>query len=79
MIGSSIFDHSTEETREELRRLFAKWNETHATNISMHVQLMTKNGEAVDVMQTVHTQVYRLFRHKIVHNSAKLRLVVGGT
>ena len=27
----------------------------------------------------VHTQVYRLFRHKIAHNSAKLRLVVGGT
>ena len=33
---------------------------------------------AIKTLPHVHTQVYRLFRHKIAHNSVKLRLVVGG-
>ncbi len=55
-IGSSVFDHSTSETREELRALFAKWRETYSTSVSMHVQLVTKSGEAVNVIRTLRNR-----------------------
>ena len=53
VMGSSILDHSPEKTCVELRFLLEEWKTAPATHISRQIQLKTKTGEVVDVVQTV--------------------------
>ena len=53
VVDSSIFEHATDATREDLRARFAIWQKTHMTNVSFKIQLKTKSGEAVDVVRSL--------------------------
>ena len=53
VVGSSILDHATDQTRTELEKMFDDWKKTHATNISYKIQLKRRNGTVIDVVRTV--------------------------
>lgn len=52
VIGISLFDHSPEELRENLKRDFAYWKKTCITNVIAGISLVTKSGERIDAIRT---------------------------
>ena len=52
VIGTSLFDHSTKETREDLRASFAEWKRSQKTNVAVRLKLVAKDGEVVDAVMT---------------------------
>ena len=52
VIGVSLFDHTTKETRGVLRQAFVDWTVSQKTNIPVRIKLEAKNGEVIDVVRT---------------------------
>ena len=52
VIGVSLFDHATKETREVLRQAFVDWTVSQKTNIPVRIKLEAKDGEIIDVVRT---------------------------
>ena len=52
IIGVSLFDHATKDTREVLRQAFVDWTVSQKTNIPVRIKLEAKDGEIIDVVRT---------------------------
>lgn len=52
VVGTSLFDHSTEETRGDLRASFAEWKASQKTNAAVRLKLKAKDGEVIDAVMT---------------------------
>ncbi len=53
VIGQSILDHATEESRQEVIDMLEAWKSAPATHISKKTHLRTKTGEVVIALRTV--------------------------
>lgn len=52
VIGTPLFDHSSADSREEIKTAFVAWTKMHAPNISVRIHLVTKDGERIDAIRT---------------------------
>ncbi len=52
IVGKSLFEHSTKDTREALRKAFVDWTVSQKTNIPIRIKLEARNGDAIDVVRT---------------------------
>lgn len=52
VIGTPLFDHSSADSRKDIRDAFVAWTKMHASNVSVRIQLVTKDGERIDAIRT---------------------------
>ena len=52
VIGASLFDHATKDTRGVLKQAFVDWTVSQKTNIPVRIRLEAKDGEIIDVVRT---------------------------